>query len=299
MREDECDTYQCVAAGVGGGIDYATVAFTTDYGTCFFHLRHNVHFAYGCCGIVAPVFFGHVAQTACRGEVGNGWAGCVLEHVVGAGHEGVFFTEHGAVFTNQGEAVHIGVDYDTQIVASFAEEVTNFAEVLLERLGVVGEVAGRFGVEPRHLGYAELSEEFGEDDAAHRVDGVDGHGEVGTADGVDVDEFEFLNHFDVVVAVVLGVATEAVHVDKFKIAAVGFAYHLGGFCGGQEFAFLVEELQCVPLAGVMAGGDDDTAAGAFHRDSQLCGRSRGQSDVHHVETHAHKCTTNYMAYHFA
>ena len=225
----------------------------------------------------------------------------MLEHVVGAGHEGVFFAEHGAVFTNEGEAVHIGVDHDAQVVASFAEEVTYFAEVFLEGFGVVGEVAGGFGVESCHLGHAELSEEFGQDNAAHGVHGVDGHGEVGTADGVDVHQFEVLDQFDValVVAEVLGVASEAVDVDKFKVAAIGFANNLRGFCGWQEFAFLIEELQCVPLAWVVAGGDDDAAAGAFHGDSQFRGGGGCQSDVYYVEAHAHERTADHVAHHFA
>ena len=158
-------------------------------------------------------------------------------------------------------------------MAALAEQVADFAEVFLQRLGVVGEVAGGLSVEARYVRHAELSEEFRQNDAAHGVHGVDGHVEVGAADGFHVYEFEVLDEFDVtlVVAEVLGVAAEAVHVGILKVAAVGKAHHLRGFGGGEELTLLVEEFQGVPLAGVMAGGDDDAAASLFHRDGQFGG----------------------------
>ena len=225
----------------------------------------------------------------------------MLQHVVGNGYERIFFTEHRAVLADECQAVHIGVNHKADVVAALAEQVADFAEVFLQRLGVVGEVAGRFGVKTRHVRHAELPEKFRQNDAAHGVHGVDGHVEVGAADGFHVYEFEVFHEFDValVVAEVLGVAAEAVHVGILKVAAVGEAHHLRGFGGREELALFVEEFQGVPLAGVMAGGDDDAAASLFHRNGQFGGRCGGETDVHHIEAHAHQRAADYVHRHLA
>ena len=43
MRQNERNTNQSVATGVGSGIDYTAVAFAADHGTGFFHFRHHIH----------------------------------------------------------------------------------------------------------------------------------------------------------------------------------------------------------------------------------------------------------------
>ena len=173
--------------------------------------------------------------------------------------------------------------------------------MLLEGLGVVCEVTGGLGVEAGHLGDAELAEELGQDDAADGVDRIDGHAEVGLTDGIDIDELEVLHEVDVALVEVeiLRVAAQVVHVGEGEVAVVGQAHHLRGFCGGQELALLVEELEGVPLAGVMAGGDDDTAAGTLHGDGELGGRRGGQTDVEHVEAHTHQRTADHVRHHLA
>lgn len=61
----------------------------------------------------------------------------------------------------------------------------------------MGEIASRLSVQACHLRNAELSEEFREDDAADRVDCVDGHTEVGLTDGFNVNELEIFDEVDV------------------------------------------------------------------------------------------------------
>ena len=225
----------------------------------------------------------------------------MLEHVVGYGHEGVFLAEHGAVLTDHGETVDIGVDDEGYVVVSLAHEVAYVREVFLERFGVVGEVAGGLEVEARHLCYAELAEQFGQDDAAHGVHRVDGHAEVGLADGLHIDEFEELHHLDValVEVEVLGVAAEVVYIGEGEVLLVGDAHYFGGFFGRKELTLLVEELQGVPLARIVTGGDDDAAHGALHRHGELGGRRRGKADVEYIEAHAHEGAAHYVRYHFA
>ena len=280
-------------------INHTAVTFTADDGAGFFHLRHHIHLTYGSGGVVATVFFGHIAQTTCRGEVTYGVTGRVLEHIVCHGHEGVFFTEHGTVFANQGEAVGVGIDHKTDVVATFTHEVANLAEILLERFGVVCKIAGGFAVQQGHLRHAELPEQLGNDDTAHGVHCVEGNSEVRTTNGFHVDKLELLDQFNVtlVVAVVLNETTEVVDVYKLISFGVGGTHHFAGFRRGKELSLFVEELEGVPLAGVVTGRDDHTTAGTFHGNGQF-GRRRGsQTDVDHVEAHAHQRTADDLADH--
>ena len=301
MRQNERNTNQSVATGVGSGIDYTAVAFAADHGTGFFHFRHNVHLAHGSRSVVATVLFGDVAQSTRRGEVAHGIAGRVLQHIVSHGHEGVFFAEHGAVFADQCEAVGIGVDDEANVMTTFAHEVADLAEVFLEGFRIVREIAGGFAVEQRHLRNTELTEEFGDDNTSHGIHGVERHGEVGATNGINIHEFELLDHFDVtlIVAVVLDETAEIVDIGKFVSFGIGGTNDFARLSGGKEFAFFVEKFEGVPLTGVVTGGDDHAAAGAFHRYGQFCGGGGGESDVDHVETHAHQRAADDLADHLA
>ena len=60
------------------------------------------------------------------------------------------------------------------------------------------------------------------------------------------------------------------------------ATHLAVLGRGQEQAVPLQELQGVPLLGVVAGGDDHAADGVALLDRHLGGRRGGDADVHHV-----------------
>ena len=161
------------------------------------------------------------------------------------------------------------------------------------------EIARGFAVQQSHLRHAKLSEQLGNDDTAHGVHCIEGNSEVRTTNRFHVDEFELLDQFNVtlVVAVVLNQATEVVDIYKLISFGIGSTHHFAGFRGGKELAFFVQKFECVPLSGVVTGCDDHTAAGTFHRNGQL-GRRRGsQTDVDHVEAHAHQRTADDLADH--
>ena len=67
----------------------------------------------------------------------------------------------------------------------------------------------------------------------------------------------------------------------------------------EELAVLVEEFEGIPLLGVMAGGEDDTAGSLFMHDSQFGGRRGSQTDIDHVVAHTDECTAYDMIYHLA
>ena len=67
------------------------------------------------------------------------------------------------------------------------------------------------------------------------------------------------------VGVVFGVMAESIDIGIVEVFGFGNLQHLVAFSGVEEFALLVEEFEGVPMTGVVAGGDDDAATGAFHR----------------------------------
>ena len=285
---------------MGLRINDAAVAFAADDGSRFLHLRHHVHLAHGRGGVGAAVFLGHVAQGTRGAQVRHGVARRVLQHVVGTGDERILLAIHAPVLTDDGKAVDVGVDGKGDVVLALAHEVHEGRQVLLERLGIMAEIARRIGIKPRHLRDAQLPQQFWQDDATHGVDRIDGHAEVGGTDGVDVDESQVFHQVDMALIVVeiLRIIAQMVDVGIVEVALVGQAHHLGCLFGGQELALLVEELQGVPLAGVVAGGDDDAAAGFLHRHGKLRRGRRGQPDVENVEAHAEQRTAHHVRYHF-
>ena len=154
VAEEEGNADEGITAIVGGGVDDTAVAFTADDGVGLLHLCHHVHFAYSGSIVLLAVLAGHVAQGAGGREVAHGVARGVLEDVVCHSDEGVFLTVHLAVFTNEGEAVHVGVNYEADILAAFRHEAHDVAQVLLQWLWVVLEITCRFSVEGSHIFYA-------------------------------------------------------------------------------------------------------------------------------------------------
>ena len=37
------------------------------------------------------------------------------QHIIGHGDQGILFAEHGSIFADEGQTVHIGIDHNTQI----------------------------------------------------------------------------------------------------------------------------------------------------------------------------------------
>ena len=149
--------------------------------------------------------------------------------------------------------------------------------------------------------HAELTEQLGNDDTAHRVHRIKRYGEMRTTNRFHVDEFELFDHLNVtlVIAVILNEATEVVYIYKLISFCIGGTHHFAGFRGRKELALFVQKFECVPLSGVVTGCDDHTATGAFHRNGQLGRRCRSQSDVDHVEAHAHQRTADDLTHHLA
>ena len=76
-----------------------------------------------------------------------------------------------------------------------------------------------------------------------------------------------------VVSVVLNILAKSVNICEVKILSLSNAENFLTLFGIEKLALLVQKLERIPVARVMAGSNDDTAASTFHRHCHLCGRS--------------------------
>ncbi len=287
-----------IAPIVTRGIDDTAVAFAANHGPNLLHLGGDIDLAHSRSGIVTAMTLGDIAQGTGGTEVAHRVAGSVREHIVGHADKGVLLAEHPAVFLNKGQTVYIRVYHNAHVVAAFLQFGHDAAQILLQRLGVVGKIAIGLAVE-KSIFHAQTVEQPRQNDAAHGVDGIYSHLEVGLADGLNINEPESQHSFNVAVveSAVVGVAAEMVHIGKLKVFTFGNSEHLVAIVFGEKFPFMVEQFQSVPMAGIMRGCDDDATGCPAHAHGQFGGGSGGGTDVDHIISHAHERATNHVFHH--
>ena len=162
----------------------------------------------------------------------------------------------------------------------------------------MGEVARHILVQESGF-HAELLEERRQDDAAHAVDGVHTDTEMGLFDGCQVNKLQLQDAVNVplVERMVFNVAAQMLDVGIFEVFTVGNGEHFVAVGSCQELSFGIEQLQRIPLSGVVRGCDDDAAVGTAHPDGQLGGGSCGIADVENIVTHAHQRTADDLTNH--
>ena len=176
------------------GIDDAAVSFSSDDGIDCFHFGCHVHFSYGCRSVSAAMFLGDVSQGACRREVADGVSRCVCEYIVSHTDERIFLSEHGSVFANESESVHIRVNDDTEVVSSFPHFVHDSRQVFLQRLRIMREISRHIAVEHGTLN-AQCIEKFWQDDGSDRVDSIKADSEFGFPDAFHINQLEIEHIF--------------------------------------------------------------------------------------------------------
>ena len=164
----------------------------------------------------------------------------------------------------------------------------------------MGEVT-RAGTVQDLIVHPQLLEELGQDDATHGVDGIHAHPELPGLDRFTIHEFQTQHGIDVtlVIGVIHRQLSQLVHLGIVKVLCLCQPQHLCAISRCQELPLLVQELQGVPLSGVMRGGDDDTTISAGHPHGQLRRRCRGIADVDHIIAHAHERSYYYVTNHQA
>ena len=298
LRQEEGDTHEGITAIVACRIDNTAIAFTADDGADLLHECGDIDFTNGRSTVLAAMTLGDIAQRTRRREIANGSARGVGEYIVGHGDEGILLTKHLAVFLNECQTVDIGVDDNTHIVATLLQFVHDTTKVLLQWLRVVSEVAVGLSIEELRL-YAQGLQQLGQDDTADAVDAVDDNTKASLTNSLSIDEFECQHTFNVaaVHGVIFAIVAHVVDIGINEVFSSSDAQHLLAFCLVEELALAVEQLQRIPLAGVVAGRDDNATIGLEPAHGQFGGGRCSQSDVHHIEAHAHKGAADYVFHH--
>ena len=141
-------------------------------------------------------------------------------------------------------------------------------------------------VEFNYVVYAEFLQKLWQHDSANRVHAVDNDLEIGSLYCIEIEDFHLQNHVDVAVFVVgnLGFLAKVVDVVISKVFRFGNCKHVLAFLVGEEFAVAVEELQGVPLLGVVACRDDDSAGSLFQDNSHFSGRRGCHTYIYNFKT---------------
>ena len=221
------------------------------------------------------------------------------QHIVGHRHQRVLLDKELTVLHHDGQAVYIGVNDKAHIGKALTHEITDSRQVLRYWLGRVAKVARRVTEKFFHLIHAQCLEQHGYGNAAHRVHGIHSHREPCTLDGINVDQRQGQHRVDVPaqVGVVFLLASQMIHIGAVEIFGFGKPEHLLALGVGQELAVVIEQLQRIPLLGVVRGSDDDAATGFLAHYSQFGGRRCGQPDVDNVEAHAREGAHHQVEHH--
>ena len=279
-------------------IDDSTIAFATNHGTHLFHLCRDVHLAHSSSSVLATVLLGHVAQGTGRGEIAHGISLIVGKDIVGYADQRVFLTKHLTVFADESQTVNVGVDYDAQVETALSHLVHDALQVLLQWLGVVGKLSGALAIENLEV-YTQSLEQLRQNDAAHAVDSIGTNAELMLANRLYVDQaqVEYRLHVALVHRVVLDDTSQFLYGSIVEILSFGNAQHFGSVGCSEEFSLAVEQLQGIPLCGIVRGCDDNAAVGLVPAHGQFGGGCGGQANVDDLITHAYQCATYHIAHH--
>ena len=79
--------------------------------------------------------------------------------------------------------------------------------------------------------------------------------------------------------------------------AVGQRQYFGTIGSTQKFAFVVQQLESIPVFRVVAGSEDDATTGFFQRNGYLYSRGGTQAEVHHIDTDTLQGAANKTIHH--
>ena len=164
----------------------------------------------------------------------------------------------------------------------------------------MGELSGRFAVE-LHDFASQLPQQLGYDDAADGVHRIHDHLEVPFPHGFRIDQRQGQYPTDMLVVVRFprNDLADMVHIRENEVFVFGQCQHPLALGVAQKFSIGIQELQGVPLAGIVRCGDDDAAVGPVRRNGQFGPRSGAEPDVYYIRTAAEQRAFDDVADHFA
>ncbi len=186
MRQKERDAHQGVAAVVEFGVDDAAVALAADDGVLGFHFGHHVHLAHRARTVGRAVAGRYIAQGTGRGQIAHAVAGAFGQEVVCHRDQRVFFAKELAVLADQDQAVHIGIDHDTEVAFFGGHQGADVVQMLAKRFGIVREAAMGLAEEQLLTFDAQGIQQGGHGNATGGIDGIHGYREAGRSNGSHV-----------------------------------------------------------------------------------------------------------------
>ena len=302
VAQEQGYAYHGVAAGMDGRVDDAAVALTANQGAHLVHEGGHVDFTNGRCIIFSAVLLRHVPKGARGTEIGYRGDGLAFllgyfAKIVRHGNQRILFHKRLTVLLDEGQTVHVRVHGDAQVCLFLLDGFAKVHQVGGQRLRVVRKVSGRVAVKADTLD-AQAFQETRHDDAAHRVDGIYHHGEMRRLDGFHVHGGQGQDGIQVPVREIFFLdGAQLVYLGKVEVFFLCKIQHGLAFYGSEEFAFVVQELKGVPLARVVAGGEDDAAVCLGKQHGHFRGGGRGKTAFDYIDSAADEGAYNQLLYH--
>lgn len=155
-------------------------------------------------------------------------------------------------------------------------------------------------VETLHL-HAHTFQQSGYHNTPHGVHGIDRHPKAPFPDSLRIHQRQSQYPVNMLVAErgALYHAAERIDIRIGEIRRIREPQHLAPVGIAEELAPRVEQLESVPLPGIVARGDDDAAVGRLGRYGHLHSRCRAESEVYHIHPAPHKGTLHKAVNHLA
>ena len=161
----------------------------------------------------------------------------------------------------------------------------------------MGKVSGRVAIKADAL-YAQALQEPWHDDSANGVDGIHNHGELGGLDGLHIHCGKRKDGIQVLVREVFFLnLAKVVYFGKAEVLFFGEVKNGLALNGSEEFTFVIEKLEGVPLPGIVAGGEDDSAVCVSKKHRHFRGGSGGETAFNYVYSAADESSNHKLLHH--
>ena len=148
---------------------------------------------------------------------------------------------------------------------------------------------------------AKRLEELGQDDTANAVDGIGADTELTLLDSLDVGQTQVKHrlHMTLVHGVVHHDTSQLFNGSIVEVLGLGDSQYLSTIGSRQELTIAVEELQGIPLCGIVRGSNDNATVGLVPANGQLGGRRGGQANIDNLVAHANEGAADHVTHHRA
>src|SRR5574344_1832331 len=152
----------------------------------------------------------------------------------------------------------------------------------------MGKIAGGLAIEFYYVFHTQTIQQVRQNKPSYRIDAINGDSEISGFNSVDIDQLQFQNlvNVDLIVVVFVSYLSNLVNFGIVKIGSSSHGQHFFSIFVAQKFTVLVEQFQCIPLLGIMAGGDDDTSAGTLFFYCYFCSGGGGKTNVDNIHANS-------------